>query len=155
MHLVSAVAAVNDAQPLQVIEIIEREVQSLAKQTVLVLGLSFKPDTDDVRQSASLKIVQSLLEKEAHVVAHDPVAIDRFKAAYGGAVEPVTFVRDWRNSVAGADVIIIATAWAEYRELGEMNLTGKVLFDARRMFDPSTITSGSYLSIGRRIATPR
>ena len=101
------------------------------------------------------KLLDGKEEKEAHVVAHDPVAIDRFKAAYGGAVEPVTFVRDWRNSVAGADVIIIATAWAEYRELAEMNLTGKVLFDARRMFDPSTITSGSYLSIGRRIATPR
>jgi UDPglucose 6-dehydrogenase len=155
MHLVSAVAAVNDSQPLQVIEIIEREVQSLAGQTVLVLGLAFKPDTDDIRQSASLKIIRSLLEKEAHVVAHDPVAIDNFKAALSGAVEPMIFVTDWTDSVAGADVIIIATAWAEYRDLAEMNLAGKIVFDARRMFEPSAITSGRYLSIGRRIATPR
>jgi UDPglucose 6-dehydrogenase len=155
MHLVRAVAAINDSQPLQVIEIIEREVQSLAKQTILVLGLAFKPDTDDVRQSASLKIVESLLEKEAHVVAHDPVAIESFKAALGGTAKLVTFVRDWKDSAAGADVIIIATAWTEYRELAEMNLAGKILFDARRMFEPSAITSGRYLSIGRRIATPR
>ncbi len=155
MHFVSAVAAVNDSQPLQVVQIIEREVQSLAKQTVLVLGLAFKPDTNDVRQSASLKIVQSLLEKEAHVVAHDPVAIDSFKAAFGGAAQSVTFVRDWRDSVAAADVIIVATAWAEYLGLAEMNLAGKVLFDALRMFEPAAITSGRYLSIGRRIAKPR
>jgi hypothetical protein len=52
-------------------------------------------------------------------------------------------------------VIIVATGWPEYAELAHMNLTGKILFDARRMFDPSAITSGRYLSIGRRIAAPR
>lgn len=155
MHLVNAVSAVNDSQPLQVIEIIEREVQTLSKQTILVLGLAFKPGTDDVRQSASLTIIRSLLEKEAHVVAHDPVAIDNFKAALGVTAELVTFVQDWTSSVAAADVIIVATAWPEYLELAQINLAGKVLFDARRMFEPPAITLGRYLTIGRRIAAPR
>jgi UDP-glucose 6-dehydrogenase len=155
MHLVSAVSAVNDSQPLQVIEIIEREVQTLSKQTILVLGLAFKPGTDDVRQSASLTIIRSLLEKKADVIAHDPVAIDNFKAAFGVTLEAITFVRDWAASVALADVIIVATAWPEYLQLGQMNLAGKVVFDARRMFEPSAITSGRYLSIGRRIVAPR
>jgi UDPglucose 6-dehydrogenase len=155
MHLLSAVSGVNDSQPLQVIEIIEREVQGLSKQTILVLGLAFKPGTNDVRESASLKIVRSLLEKEANVVAHDPVAIDNFKAAFGATTESVAFVRDWRASVAAADVIIVATTWPEYLELAQMNLAGKVLFDARRMFEPSAISSGRYLSIGRRITAPR
>lgn len=155
MHLVSAVSAVNDSQPFQVIEIIEQEVQSLSKQTVLMLGLAFKPGTDDVRESASLKIVRSLLEKEARIVAHDPVAIDNFKAAFGATTESVAFVRDWRASVAAADVIIVATTWPEYLELAQINLAGKVLFDARRMFEPSAINSGRYLSIGRRITAPR
>jgi UDPglucose 6-dehydrogenase len=155
MHLVSAVSDVNDSQPLRVIEIIEREVRNLSEQTVLVLGLAFKPGTDDVRQSASLKIVQSFLEREAKVVAHDPVALGSFKAALGVLAESVTFVGDWRASVAAADVIIVATAWPEYLELAQINLAGKILFDARRMFEPSAIASARYLSIGRRIASPR
>jgi UDPglucose 6-dehydrogenase/GDP-mannose 6-dehydrogenase len=154
MNLLSAVSDVNDSQPLQVIEIIEREIHSVSKQTILVLGLAFKPGTDDVRESASFKIVRSLLEKEARVVAHDPVAIDNFKAALGGSEKSVTFVRDWAASVDAADVVIVATAWPEYLELARMNLTGKVLFDARRMFEPSAIVSGRYLSIGRRVAAP-
>lgn len=155
MHVVGAVSDVNDSQPLEVIEIIEREVHDLSKQAILLLGLAFKPGTDDVRESASLKIVRSLLEKEAHVIAHDPVAIDNFKAALGVTGESVNFVRDWTASVDTADVIIVATAWPGYLELAQMNLTGKVLFDARRMFEPSAIISGRYLSIGRRIAAPR
>jgi UDPglucose 6-dehydrogenase/GDP-mannose 6-dehydrogenase len=154
MHLVNAVSAVNDSQPLKVIEIIEREV-TLSNQTILVLGLAFKPGSDDVRQSVSLTIVRSLLEKKAHVIAHDPVAMDNFKAALDVTAEPVTFVHDWNSSVADADVIIVATAWPEYLQLAQMNLAGKVLFDARRLFEPSAITSGRYLSIGRRIVAPR
>jgi UDPglucose 6-dehydrogenase/GDP-mannose 6-dehydrogenase len=151
MHLLSAVSEINDAQPLQVIELIEREVPDLSKRTILVLGLAFKPGTDDVRESASLKIIQSLLEKEARVFAHDPVAIGNFKSALGSSEKSVTFVQDWTSSVAAADVIIVATAWPEYLELSQMNLANKVFFDARRMFEPSAITSGRYLSIGRRI----
>jgi UDPglucose 6-dehydrogenase len=152
MHVLSAISDVNGSQPLQVIEIIEREIHSLSKQTVFVLGLAFKPGTDDVRESASLKIVRALLEKEARVVAHDPVAIDNFKATLGAAEKSVTFVHDWAASVEAADVIIVATAWPEYMGLAQMSLKGKVLFDARRMFEPSAIVSGRYLSIGRRIA---
>lgn len=155
MHMVSAVSDVNDSQPLQVIAIIEREVHDLSKQTILVLGLAFKPGTDDVRESASLKIVRSLVEKEARVIAHDPAAIDNFKVALGVLKERVTFVRDWSAKVKAADVIVVATAWPEYLELAKMDLTGKVLFDARRMFEPSAITSEQYLSIGRRVAAPR
>jgi UDPglucose 6-dehydrogenase/GDP-mannose 6-dehydrogenase len=155
MHLVTAVSSVNDSQPLQVIKILEREIDSLSKQTVLVLGLAFKPGTDDVRESASLRIVQSLLERKARVVAHDPVAIDNFKAALGVTGKAVTFVSDWTASLGSADVIIVATGWPEYLELGQLDLTGKILFDARRIFEPSAITSGRYLSIGRRIAARR
>jgi UDPglucose 6-dehydrogenase/GDP-mannose 6-dehydrogenase len=154
MDLLSAVSEVNDSQPLQVIEIIEREIHSLSQQTILVLGLAFKPGTNDVRESASFKIVRALLEKEARVVAHDPVAVDNFKTALGLTEKSVTFVRDWTASVDAADVIIVATAWPEYLELAQMDLTGKVLFDARRMFEPSAIVSGRYLSIGRRVAAP-
>src|ERR1041384_861591 len=60
MHLLSAISEINEAQPLQVIELLQREVPDLSKRTILILGLAFKPETDDIRESASLKIVRSL-----------------------------------------------------------------------------------------------
>ena len=152
MHILNAVLDVNNSQPYQVVEIIEREIAKLSSQTVMVLGLAFKPGTDDVRESASLKIVQSLLEKGARVLAHDPVAIDNFKLALGMAANSITFVDEWTDYVDSADVIIVATRWPEYRQVAQLDLTGKVLFDARRMFQPSAVNSGRYLSIGRRIS---
>lgn len=155
MHLVSAVSAINDSQPIQVVEILEREIPDLSTSTILVLGLAFKPGTDDVRESASLKIVRSLLQKKAHVLAHDPVANDKFKAAIGDGAQSVTFVTDWAASAEAADVIVVATAWPEYLELKEMDLEGKVIFDARHMLEPSAVSAARYLSIGWRLAAPR
>ena len=152
MHILNAVLDVNNSQPYQVVETIEREISKLSSQTVMVLGLAFKPGTDDVRESASLKIVQSLLEKGARVLAHDPVAIDNFKLALGMTANSITFVDEWTDYVDSADVIIVATRWPEYRQVAQLDLTGKVLFDARRMFQPSAVNSGKYLSIGRRIS---
>lgn len=152
MHILNAVLDVNSSQPYQVVEIIERETAKLSGQTVMVLGLAFKPGTDDVRESTSLKIVQSLLEKGARVLAHDPVAIDNFKLALGMAANSITFVDEWTDYVDAADVIIVATRWPEYRQVAQLDLTGKVLFDARRMFQPSAVNSGRYLSIGRRFS---
>lgn len=151
MQLLNAVLDVNEAQPRQVIEILEREISSVNGRTVLVLGLAFKPGTDDVRESASLKIVQSLVEKGAHVVAFDPVATENFKAALGPSSSAVTWADSWADRVADADVIVLATRWPEFGELSGMDLSGKVLFDARHMFKRSEMNAESYLSIGTRL----
>ena len=152
MHVLNAVLNVNDSQPYQVVEIIQREIPNLASKTVMVLGLAFKPGTNDVRESASLKIVQALFEIGAHLILHDPVAMDNFKAALGATASSVTFVDEWTEHVAATDIIIVATCWPEYKKVAQLDLTGKVLFDARRMFKPSTVNSGRYLSIGRRLS---
>lgn len=150
MPVLNAVLDVNRRQPFQVVEAIERESCKVGGRTVLLLGLAFKEGTDDVRESASLKIVQSLLAKGARVLAHDPMATNNFQAALGQQSSPITFVPEWQSHVQAAEVIIVATRWAEYLELEEVDLTGKVLFDARRLLDPSRIRAGKYLSIGRR-----
>ena len=152
MHMLNAVLDVNRSQPYQVVQIIEREIPELSRKTVLVLGLAFKPGTDDVRESASLKIVKSLLEKGARVLAHDPVASDNFKLALGMTANSISFVDEWIDYVNSADVIIVATRWPEYGQVARLDLTGKVVFDARRMFQPSAVNSGRYLSIGRSIS---
>jgi UDPglucose 6-dehydrogenase/GDP-mannose 6-dehydrogenase len=155
MHMVNAVLSVNDLQPFQVVNLIETDVTTLADKTVLLLGLAFKPGTDDVRESASLKIARCLVEKNARVFAHDPVAADNFRLALGATAKSITFVTQWTDYVGSANVVIVATSWSEYGRLTQLNLTGKVLFDARHMFQPSTFSTGKYLSIGRRLGVTK
>jgi UDPglucose 6-dehydrogenase/GDP-mannose 6-dehydrogenase len=151
MKLLNAVLDVNDSQPNQVLDIIERDLRSVAGQTALVLGLAFKPDTDDIRESASLRIVEKLVAKGAHVTAHDPIAIGNFRRTLGRIAEKVTFVDDWKSEVPKSAIIIVATKWKEYEALADADLCGKILFDARRMFSPSKMANAIYRSIGHRI----
>jgi UDPglucose 6-dehydrogenase len=152
MRMMNAVLDVNDAQPMQVLDIIERERGGLAGRRVLLLGLAFKPGTDDVRESASLKIANSLIKKGAFVTAHDPIATHNFKRFMGATASKVDFVDDWADHVAAAEVIVVATKWPDYGLLTQMDLAGKVLFDARRMFAPGQAGQARYLSIGQRAA---
>jgi UDPglucose 6-dehydrogenase len=151
MRMLNAVLDVNEAQPGQVAEILERELGDLRERRCLLLGLAFKPETDDVRESASLKIVHSLLDRGVEVVAHDPIAAGNFRAALGSRAGQTKFVRDWQDSVADAPIVIIATKWDEYRQLPSFDLRGKTVFDARRMFDPDDLPGARYCAIGRRI----
>lgn len=151
MSLLDAVLRVNDNQPFEVVNIIERELLSLAQKKILVLGLAFKPGTDDVRESATGKIINGLVQKRAEVIAHDPIAIDNFKACMDdNLVNHVCFVEKWIDYVEKCDVILIATNWPEYFRLNELNLKGKIIFDSRRMFKSIELEGSTYLSIGMR-----
>jgi UDPglucose 6-dehydrogenase len=152
MSMLAAVLAVNDAQPGQVAAILKAEPGGVAERRCLVLGAAFKPDTDDVRESASIKIVRDLIASRARVSVHDPIALDNFRSAIGPAAHSVTFVEDWASAVGMSDVIIVATKWQEYRALTALDLAGKIVFDARRMFRPADLKTARYLTIGRRIA---
>ena len=149
MAMLNAVLAINEAQPLEVLAILERELGTLAGKSCLVLGLAFKPDTDDVRESASLHIIRALLDKGARVSAHDPIAAENFKRAFGPS--GVTYCQDWKAAVPAMDIIIVATRWSEYIELCDQNLAGKTVFDARRLLASAATKEARYLSIGRRL----
>lgn len=150
MRMMNAVLDVNDAQASQVLDIVRRDMPSLKGKRALVLGLAFKPGTDDVRESASLKIVEQLLKNGADVVAHDPIAVEHFKKAMGEHENLVRYCENWKEEVADAELIIIATKWPEYQRLTSHDLSGKLLFDARRLLSPSDAKGAEYLSIGRR-----
>lgn len=147
MRMLNAILDVNEAQPLQVADILEREEGSLSGKNCLLLGLAFKPDTDDVRESASLKIAGALLGKGARVTAHDPVAVVNFKRAMGAEAAALSFVDDWRSAVSHSDIIVIATKWPEYDEITRMDLEGRIIFDARRMLKADALKGARYLSI--------
>lgn len=149
MRMLNSVLTVNEKQPLEVIEILERELGSLAGKTCLILGLAFKPGTDDVRETASLPIIRGLLEHGAVVAAHDPIATENFRRAMGAG--NVAFHDDWKAALPAAEVVVVATRWPEYRELGEMSFDGKVIFDARRLLAGKRPAGARYLSIGLRV----
>ena len=151
MHLLNSVLDINDAQPIEVVNILERHLGDLTGKHVLILGLAFKPDTDDVRESASLKIINRLSKHGVSISAHDPIAIDNFREKIGD-VSAVEYVIEWEEHVASADIVIIATKWAEYASLAGMNTKGKLVFDARRMFEPSIFVDSKYFSIGLNLA---
>jgi UDPglucose 6-dehydrogenase len=152
LSILGAVLAVNEDQPFQVARILAREAPNLEALSCLVLGLAFKPNTDDVRESPAFKIVTSLKHSMRAVSVHDPIAGEKFRESLGLGAKGIDFVDDWRAHVPEADVIVIVTAWDEYRELARLDLGGKIVFDARRLFDASELRCGRYLSIGRRLA---
>jgi UDPglucose 6-dehydrogenase/GDP-mannose 6-dehydrogenase len=152
MEMLEAVLDVNARQPAQVIDIARRALGDLRGRRVLLLGLAFKPDTDDVRESASLRIADLLLSAGAHVAAHDPIAVPGFRREMGAAADRIDFVGEWRPEVAAADLVIVATAWAEYRDLSGLLADGQAVFDARRLFHPDELPGATYLSIGRRFS---
>jgi UDPglucose 6-dehydrogenase/GDP-mannose 6-dehydrogenase len=150
MEMLNAVLSVNVAQPGQVRRILEMEIGVLAGKHVLLLGLAFKPETDDVRESASLSIAADLLAAEAHVMAHDPIATANFIHAFGAAVDNIDFVEDWHEALRTADIIVIATRWAEYAAVADLVCKDQILFDARRFLSAEK-SAPNYLTIGRRL----
>jgi UDPglucose 6-dehydrogenase len=150
MRMLNAVLEINDVQPEQVVAILHKELHELAGRNILVLGLAFKPGTDDVRESVSLKIVERLLSHGCKVSVHDPIAADNFRRALGPAADAITFLDDWQSNVDQAEVIILATKWPEYQQIAKLNLSGKTFFDGRRTLTPNTVGNAKYLAIGRR-----
>ena len=150
MSLLDAVLEVNDLQPLEVVKALKAKVGSLVGVKILVLGLSFKPGTDDVRETASEKIITELLQSGANVLAHDPIAIEGFKALLGERQAKVSFISEWEEEVNNIDVVIVATAWPEYKMLQSLSLESIVVFDARKLLNRDALSAKDYLTIGYR-----
>jgi UDPglucose 6-dehydrogenase/GDP-mannose 6-dehydrogenase len=151
MSLLQAVLDINDRQPFQIGDLLNSKLKPLRGKKILVLGLAFKPDTDDVRESASLAIIRDLVELGCSVTAHDPVAGENARREL--ADTPFLLEPDWKRALSGVDAVVVATKWPEYAELKSAALAGavagKVVLDARRMFSPEDFPN--YLAIGRRM----
>ncbi|MBV8081976.1 MAG: UDP-glucose/GDP-mannose dehydrogenase family protein [Candidatus Eremiobacteraeota bacterium] len=152
-RLLDAALAVNAAQVEHVISRLATLLDGLDHKTIGVLGLAFKPGTDDVRESPALVLARGLAGRGARVQAHDPVAVANAAAELGDAV---AFVDGPYDVATGADALVLATAWNEYTELdlGDLRrrMRGDVLFDARDLYDPRKVSAAgfTYAGIGRR-----
>jgi UDPglucose 6-dehydrogenase len=152
MRILKAVDAVNDDQKHVVFKKIEQHFKGGLKGKVFALwGLSFKPNTDDMREAPSLVLIQSLLKAGAKVQAYDPVAMD--EAAHM-VDEQVIFTRGAIDAVKGADALVLVTEWAEFRlpdwPKVKTIMNGNVVFDGRNIYDPAEVTEAgfSYYGIG-------
>lgn len=129
--LLQAVSEVNKEQPLRLIEIARKRLGSLENRVVAVLGLAFKPDTDDIRQAPALTIIGQLLMERAAVKVYDPKVMPKAEQIFSDGVE---FCNSASDATAEADCVLIATEWDEFKD--ESLYTGKLVIDGRRTLNP-------------------
>jgi UDPglucose 6-dehydrogenase len=153
-RLIQSVVDVNDnrkiAMPARVIAACGG---SVAGKRVAILGLAFKPETDDMREAPSIPLVRGLVEAGAEVAAFDPVAMHSAKPLLP---PEVSFASDVQAALAGADALVLVTEWNEFRALSPAGLAqimrGRVVVDLRNVFDPEAMTQAgfAYSGIGRK-----
>jgi UDPglucose 6-dehydrogenase/GDP-mannose 6-dehydrogenase len=146
MPLLEAVIGINERQPARMIALLQKHFASLAGVRVTVLGLAFKPDTDDVRESPAFPVIRELRTRGARVVGYDPVAGATARAALPADVEVAPSLG---AALDGAQAVVIVTAWDEFLAVPEL-LAGRrerpVVVDGRRMLDARRV--GRYEGIG-------
>lgn len=156
MPIVEAARRVNALQRDRIIEKLQLILKGVRGRTIGVLGLAFKPNTDDVRESPAIAIVRCLIERKAHVRAHDPIAIDNAFAVLTEAERmEVTFVSDPYAAAEGADALLLATEWMHYRNLDFLRLSRvmrtPVFVDGRNVYAPKDVKAAgfTYVGVGR------
>jgi len=156
--LLQAVEAVNDRQKDLLFSKIERHFDGqLEGKTFALWGLAFKPNTDDMREASSRRLMEQLWAAGARVRAFDPVAAEEARRLYGERAD-LDLVESRMGAVEGADALVIVTEWSEFRSPDfsalKAQLRSPVIFDGRNLFDPAQVTSAgmTYVSIGREPA---
>jgi UDPglucose 6-dehydrogenase len=153
LRVVKAVVEANIAQHSWMVRRIEDAMGGLDGRVVCVLGLSYKPETDDVRESPALYIVAELVGKGARVRAYDPEAMENARRVLG---EGVSMAPDAYAAASGAEAVVVATEWDEFGALEmprvAMGMKGRFLFDLRNMYDPAAMRAAGFLyhGVGRR-----
>ena len=138
----------NAARPTAIVDRLEARVGRLRGRRVGILGLAFKPDTDDLRDSPAVAIAEVLMDRGACVIAHDPVVRMEATRSIAG-LDRATYVED---ACRGADILLLATEWPAYLDLDWArlaNLTNQaILFDGRRALDPVMLRAAGWLVLG-------
>jgi UDPglucose 6-dehydrogenase len=154
--LLNAVEAVNDAQKNHLFELIQRHYNgaSLNGKTFAVWGLAFKPNTDDMREASSRRLLQRLWEAGAHVRAYDPEARNEAQRIFGERPDLV-LCDSAAAALDGADALVVVTEWKQFRspDFAQLHamLCDRVIFDGRNLYNPDEVeaTGIAYYGIGR------
>jgi UDPglucose 6-dehydrogenase len=151
--LLKEVQRINESQKARFLKTIRETLWVLREKRIAVWGLTFKPDTDDVRSSVAIELVEQLLREGAHVVAYDPKGMHKARAIK--AIADAEFASSALEAVTDAEALIIATDWNEFANVDLAVLKEKmrtpIVFDGRNLLDPETMRQFgfNYYSIGR------
>jgi UDPglucose 6-dehydrogenase len=131
--LLQAAVTVNDKQPRRLLELLDRHTAVEGKR-VAVLGLAFKPGTDDVRNSRAIPVIEGLAERGAHVVAYDPVAAENMQAQF----PDIEYADSAANALTDAEAAVVVTDWDEFAALDDEfdAMAQQVVVDGRRIVEP-------------------
>jgi UDPglucose 6-dehydrogenase len=153
LRVVESAVAVNDSRPSQMLDKVREAFGGTLKgKTIAQLGLTFKPNTDDVRESPALAILGGMVREGAVVRAYDPVGMPNARRV---APSEVVFCANEREAIEGADGLVVATEWNQFRGIdpGELAtlLKGKVVCDLRNVYEPSVMRAKglAYIGVGR------
>jgi UDPglucose 6-dehydrogenase len=152
LRLVRSVQQINQQQPRVVIGKLSRLLGSLEGKTIGILGLSFKPNSDDIREASSLLVIRRLEEQGCQIRAYDPMTM----AAAAKLLPQVTYCDDAYGVAKGSDALILITEWDEFKNL-DMGIiyslmNRPIIIDGRNLYDPDTMIQAGFMyeGIGRR-----
>ncbi len=147
MELLESVIHVNQNQPNKIIDLLEKHFSSLDGLNIAILGLAFKPETDDMRESPAIPVINALYDKKARISAFDPVAQKEAQKLFNGF--SIQYTASVQEAVSGADAVVILTRWKEFEQLPAILQdmeTRPLVVDGRRMLDKNLLAS--YTGIG-------
>ena len=151
--LLEAVIEINEARISGFVRRIEERLNPLSGKVIGILGLAFKPNTDDMRDAKSLEIIALLRKKGVTLKVYDPIAMDNTRSLLGDAV---TYCRNAYETAHGADAVVVVTDWNEFKLLNleklKQEMKQPIIFDGRNIYSPERMKKMGfeYISIGRR-----
>jgi UDPglucose 6-dehydrogenase len=157
-QLVESTVEVNERQRTLIVDKLRNEIGELAGKEIAVLGLAFKPNTSDVRESPALDVCTKLIHARASLRVFDPVAMREAQSVLGHESRVVRFSADAYAAVTGADAVLVMTEWNEFRGLDLARVRSlmkrPVLLDARNVMDPAEARAQgfTYICTGRQMA---
>ncbi len=141
-ELLESTENVNKKQPLKAVEFCREQLGSLEGKKIAILGLAFKPDTDDMREARVIPIINQLLKEGANVTAYDPVAIPIAKTIFNSKIQ---YASSALECLKNADGCIVVTEWEEFKKLTPQDFTKNmkqpILIDGRRIYDPAVFSA--------------
>ena len=151
--LLNEVEAINQTQPHYLIQKVQKSIGKLLTKKVAILGLAFKPNTDDIREAKSIDLISLLLKLQTKIIVYDPVAIPQIKKIFGSKI---AYADSIESAIKSADIVMFVTEWQEFKDLDFTNvkklMKGNLIVDARNMFNPESVkqTGLRYVGIGRK-----
>ena len=150
-QILNSIINVNREQRLKIVKKVQDELKIVKGKTITVLGIAFKPDTDDTREAPSISIMNSLINLGAKIKAYDPIVKERPHTLS----EKVTLSKDSYDAIKDADLLIIATEWDEFKNLDfskiKSIMNNNIIIDGRNLFDREKLQNlgFKYIGIGR------